>query len=235
MKLEIDMNRSFAFLLFASIFGVTSCAPSRFVEPLEKDELTVGFSFGGPVIEFNGPIPMPMTSVEVGYGLDTNLTFFGAIHTTAAYFGNVQLDAGVTYKFLDQNKFIPNVSVSPSVNFMYTIDDRSGKLWPILDVNAYWNYGDRSNYWYAGMNNYFELSKTMANDQPQAHHWIFNPQIGHVIKGKNDRWQLTTEFKFLAPYIKNWDAFVPYKSLTGGYGATGFYIGCRWKLGNKDN
>ena len=51
-----------------------ACAPARFVEPLEKGELTVGGSLGGPVISFGGPIPMPLSSVEVGYGLDTNLT-----------------------------------------------------------------------------------------------------------------------------------------------------------------
>ena len=42
---------------------------------------------------------MPLTSVEVGYGLDTNLTVFGALHTTAAYFGNLQLDAGFRTNF----------------------------------------------------------------------------------------------------------------------------------------
>jgi len=228
------MKKRLTFGLITALFLVQSCAPSRFVEPLEKDELSVGFSLGGPVIEFYAPIPMPMTSVEVGYGIDTNFTVFGALHTTAAYFGNLQLDAGVTYQFIEQNKYIPNVSVSPGFNVMYTFSDKSAKFWPVLDVNAFWNYGKRNNYFYAGIDNYFELSSTMANDQPQANHWIFNPQIGHITKGKSENWQLTTEIKFLAPYLRNDYAFVPYKSLTGNYGATGFFIGCRWIIGKKE-
>lgn len=218
---------------FATIWLVQSCAPSRFVEPLQKKELSIGGCLGGPVIDFGGPIPMPLTSIEVGYGLDTHLTAFGGLHSTAAFFGNLQMDLGVSYQFLEQKKYIPNLSVSPSVNFVYDFGDKTGKLWPILDVNAFWNYGQRRNYFYLGVNNYFELSGTMANDQPQKTHWLFNPQIGHITKGKQENWQLTTEIKFLGPNLDNSKAFIPYKSLTGTHGATGFFIGCRWIMGKK--
>ncbi len=214
---------------------IQGCAPSRFVEPLEKNEISVGGSFGGPVIEFGGPIPMPITSIEVGYGLDTNLTIFGAFHTTAAYFGNLQIDAGISYQFIEQKKHIPSVTVSPSFNFVHSFEYNSTKFWPVLDLNAFWNYGDRKNYFYVGVNNYFELSSTMANDQPQAQNWLFNPQLGHIIKGKRENWQLTTEIKFLAPNVDNSYSFIPYKSLLGSHGATGFFIGCRWIIGKKGN
>lgn len=218
--------------LVALVLG--ACAPARFVEPLDKGELTVGGSLGGPVISFGGPIPMPLSSVEVGYGLDSNLTVFGAIHTTAAYFGNLQLDAGISYKFLNQRKFVPNLSASPSFNLVYNFESKAVKFWPILDVNAYWNYGDRQNYFYVGFNNYFELSSTMANDQPQTQHWIFNPQLGHILKGKGGKFQFTAEIKFLAPYADNSTAFIPYQSLTGSRGATGFYLGGRWIIGKNN-
>lgn len=210
---------------------ISSCAPSRFVEPLDKGDLSVGANFGGPTIEFAGaPIPLPLTSIEVGYGLDSNLTLHGGWHTTAAFFGNAQIDAGVTYQFLKQNKYIPNLSASPAFNLIYNFDDRSARLWPILDVNAFWNYGKRANYFYLGFNNYFELRSTMALEQPQEHHWIFSPQIGHVLKGKKNPWQLSVEMKFLAPYVDNSTAFIPYKSVLGKWGATGFYIGFRRPL-----
>jgi hypothetical protein len=202
------------------------------VEPLEKKELSIGGTFGGPVIDFGGPIPMPVSTLEVGYGLDTNLTVFGALHTTAAVFGNFQIDAGISYQFLEQNKLIPNLSVAPGFNFITNI--KSTKFWPVLDVNAFWNYGARTNYFYIGANNYFELSKTMALEQEQLHPWLFSPQIGHVFKGKQENWQLTTEIKFLGPDIDNSTAFVPYKSLTGSRGATAFFIGCRWIIGKKE-
>jgi len=68
----------------------------------------------------------------------------------------------------------------------------------------------------------------MALDQPQAHSWLFNPQIGHVIKGSANQWQLTTEFKFLGPNLNNSYAFIPYYSLTGSRGAFGIFLGYKW-------
>ena len=220
------------FALLAFLIG--SCTASRFVEPLDKGEITAGFSFGGPVIGFAGAIlPVPLANAEVGYGVDSNLTVVGGVQATSLYFNNLHIDAGVTYKVMNQKKYIPNVSVSPSFQFVYDFNDKLAKFWPVLDVNAYWNYGERRNYFYAGINNYFELSKTMALEQEQEHRWLFSPQIGHVVKGKKDNWQLTTELKFLGITHDNSYAFLPYKSLTGSYGATGFYIGCRWFFNRK--
>ncbi len=227
------MKKNYYWVILLLFTFIQSCAPSRFVEPLEKNEISVGGTFGGPVIDFGGPIPMPITTVEVGYGLDTNLTVFGALHTSAAIFGNAQIDAGASYKFLDQKNLIPNLSVAPGFNFIFNFENRIAKFWPKLDLNAFWNYGQRTNYFYVGVNNYFELSKTMALDQEQISPWLFSPQFGHVFKGKQENWQLTTEFKLMGPNLDNSTAFVPYKSLLGSNGATAFFVGCRWIIGKK--
>lgn len=211
---------------------VTACAPARFVEPLEKNEWAVGGNFGGPLLDFNAPVPIPLTAIEIGYGLDSNLTVFGGFHTTAALFGNLQIDLAMTYQFLDQKNYFPNLSVSPGFNSIYNIEHGSAKFWPILDANAWWNYGKRNNYFYVGLNNYFELSQLNENGDPIAQHWILNPQFGHLLKGKNQRWQFTTELKWLSPINDNTYAFVPYKTI-GSRGAFGFFIGSRWKIGKN--
>ena len=222
-------------LIFLIIpFVALSCAQSRFVEPLDKGQWSAGGNFGGPLIEYApAVIPIPLLGAEVGYGIDTNLTVHGGVNITSMFFGNFHLDAGVTYKILDQKKYIPNVSVSPSFNFVYDVYDKVGKFWPVLDVNAYWNYGERRNYFYAGFNNYFELSGTMDNDQPQAHHWLFSPQIGNIIKGKNQRFQFTTEVKFLGVNLDSEYSFIPWSGVTGNMGATGIYLGFRWIINQK--
>lgn len=208
--------------------AIASCAPSRFIEPVEQGKLAVGATFGGPMIDFAGaPIPVPLSSIEVGYGFKENLTFFGGFHTTSFAFGNLQLDLGGTYQFLNQDKYVPNVSVSPSLNTVWDVYDRKIKSWPVLDLNAYWNYGERRNYFYIGANNFFELSRTRALDQKQPTFILFNPQIGHVLKGKDRKWELITEIKFLSPFTENSYTFVPYKSITGSYGATGVFLGYR--------
>lgn len=215
--------------LMSLIFG---CAPARFVEPLNKNEWSIGGNFGGPLLDLNAPIPIPLSAVEIGYGLDSNLTVFGAVHTTAALFGNVQMDGGVTYQFIEQDKYLPNISTSPSFNFIYNFENGTGKVWPIIDLNAWWNYGKRKNYFYVGVNNYFELSAMNADEQPIRQHWIFNPQFGHLLKDKRERWQFTAEIKWLSPVNDNSYAFVPYNTL-GTRGALGFYVGFRWILGKK--
>lgn len=209
-----------------------SCAQTRFVEPLKKGDISVGGNFGGPVIEYgSAAIPLPFFDAEVGYGLDSNITIHGGLNLTSLVFGNIHIDAGATYKLLNQNKYIPNVSVTPAFNFVFDLYDHGAKFWPMLDANAYWNYGQRRNYFYTGFSNYFELSKTMANDQPQTSHWLFSPQIGHVVKGKNREkvnFQFTTEIKLLGINLNSTYSFIPYTGVTGNAGATGVYIGFRW-------
>ncbi|UKN01958.1 hypothetical protein K6119_00320 [Paracrocinitomix mangrovi] len=218
------------FYLFAAVF-IAGCAPSRFVEPLNKGELSVGGNFGGPCIEFGGaPIPIPMTAIEVGYGVDSTFTVYGGWHTTAAFFGNLQFDIGGTWQFLQQKKYVPNLSASMAANFIYSFEEQEGRMWPVLDVNAFWNYGKRNNYWYVGFNNYFETMRYMEHNVDQKYHWLFAPQLGHVVKGKKHPWRFTTEVKFLAPWIDNTYAFVPYKSLFGKWGSTGVYLGFSYPI-----
>jgi hypothetical protein len=215
-------------LLFLGLFAV-ACAPTRFIEPVEEGKLAAGAAFGGPLIDFAGaPIPVPLTSLEVGYGFKENLTFFGGIHTTAAVFGNLQVDLGGTYKFLDQDRFKPNISVSPSLNTIWDIYDKKIKAWPVIDFNAYWNYGDKMNYVYVGANSFVELSAVRALEQDQPTPLLFNPQIGHVLKGKERKWEFITEIKFLSPFSKSAYSFVPYRSITGDYGATAIFLGYRY-------
>ncbi len=224
-------------LLAAGTFLV-SCSASRFVEPVEKGKLAGGVNLGGPLIDFgSAPIPVPLSSLEAGYGLKDNLTIYGGLHTTAMLFGNLQMDLGATYQVLKQNRYIPNISVSPSLNTIWDISDKKIKSWPVLDLNCYWNYGAKKNYFYIGINNYFELSGTRTLDQKQQYPVLLNPQIGHVLKGKDRKWEFTAEIKFLAPYIQNTYSFVPYKSLTGQHGATGIYLGYRryFNLPSKKN
>ena len=217
-------------IIFIGIIAVLfSCAPTRFIEPLNKKELAVGVNTGGPLLSLgNVVIPVPLSAIEVGYGLDTNLTIHGGIHTTALMFNNFQMDAGITYKFLNQQKYRPNLSVTPAFNFVFDLNDKNTKLWPLLDLNAYWNYGKNRSYFYSGLSNMFELSKTMANDQPQKQRWMLNPQIGHVLKSKSGKFQFTSEIKFLGLNQTNSYSFLPYASLTGSKGATGVYLGLRY-------
>jgi hypothetical protein len=201
---------------------ISSCAPSRFVEPLKKGQHAVALDVGGPLIEFGGLIiPTPLSSISYGYGIDSTKTVFGGLHTTSLLFGNFQGDIGATFKVFKQDKYIPAISISPAINFIKRPDVK-GNVWPAADVNFYWNYGERNNYFYGGATNWYEPEATRAHGESTIQRFIFNPQVGHVTKFNS--WQLQTELKFLALGADNELLFVPYRSVFGSKGATGLYI-----------
>lgn len=213
-----------------TILLTLSCASSRFVEPLQKGEQAVGFDLGGPMIAFGDlTIPIPLTSVVYGRGIDTNLTVFGSLHLTSLLFSNFQTDIGATYRFYEsKNKYIPSFSASGNGNFVWDLNDTKVKFWPQLDINAYWNFGGKRSYLYAGVSNWWELAGTRSQDRPQIDRWLVNPQIGFVYK--TDKWFYSIETKFLAPSHNNVNAFVPYVSLLGDKGANGIYFGVGYKF-----
>ncbi|MCR9172716.1 MAG: hypothetical protein NXI10_09505 [bacterium] len=222
------------FYIIIPILFTIGCAPSRFVEPLEKDQWAVGGSVGGPLVEFGGVgIPAPLSSIEAGYGLDSNLTIYTGIHTTSFLFGTGHMDIGATYRPLKQKGYWPNVSVSGTAQFAFSPSTRSFNFWPMIDANAYWNYGKRRNYFYVGFNNTFILKSGIDFDRPNDQRVLFSPQFGHVFKATENRYQIFAEVKLLGPYIDSEDAFVPYTGILGTQGATGIYIGFRKPLNRK--
>jgi len=202
----------------------SSCVSSRFVEPLEKGTHAIGLDLGGPLLDFGKvTIPTPLSSISYGYGLDTNLTAFIGVHTTSLLFNNFHTDFGATYKFIDQNKFVPSVSGSFSNTIVASFRTGTTRYWPQIDVNGFWNFSEKKHFWYIGMSNWFELRPKRAHDQDQIKRWIVNPQIGATFKMNTFRFNI--EYKVLAIGVNSKDVFVPYRSLSKGEGAMGIYLG----------
>ncbi len=203
---------------------IISCSPARFVQTLDKGEHAANLSLGGPLIGFAGAtIPIPFVTATYGYGLDSATTLFAAFNLTSALYQNFQIEAGATRRLLKPNRWQPGISLTPSMQLIYH-DRQARKLYPILDINLYWNYGKRKHYWYAGLNNWFELSGQRVHGQSQTRHWTLSPQLGHVFNMKR-RWEWITEFKVIAPGRSNQQLVVDYKTPLGTHGALGIYMG----------
>jgi hypothetical protein len=210
-------------LLPLLIVALASCAPARFVKPLDKGQQAASLSLGGPLISYgSATIPIPLVSAAYGYGIDSTLTGFGGVNLTSAIYGNLQLDLGITKKLLHQKGYLPSVSVTPVANIIYRNKDAK-KFYPQLDVNAYWEVNHARNLLYAGVSNWFELAGKKAYDKEQEHHWLFTPQIGHAFVRR--RWDLTIEAKVIAPHIAYESNVVEYQSPFGKRGAFGIYFG----------
>lgn len=212
-----------ALIILLCIIAISSCAPTRFVETLDEGQSAVSFNLGGPTINYAGAvIPVPLSSLCYGYGIDTNITVFGGLHTTSALFKNLQFDLGGVFKVHNQQGYIPAVSVSPAINFVADMNDPVYRIWPQADLNIFWNHGKRNNCFYAGVQNWFEVTGKRAHEQENLTRWLCNPQLGYIIKTKSIHYGI--ELKWLAPTHDNTNAFVPYQGITGSKGATGLYI-----------
>ena len=209
-------------LLFISCFLI-SCAPMRFVKPLDKKQHAAGLSFGGELFKYgNTTITMPFLTANYGYGIDSTLTGFASVNITSGLFKNVQLGFGATKQLLRQKKFIPSLSVSPAFEFIYQ-NKNAAKFYPQLAVNAFWEYGKKKNLVYVGIDNWFELAGKKAYGIKQENHWIFMPAIGHGFCGKKG--MFTIETRVIAPNLSNEKLVVEYQTPFGTHGAFGIYIG----------
>ncbi|MFN6013680.1 MAG: hypothetical protein ACK47F_03215 [Flavobacteriales bacterium] len=223
---------------FGIVATVLSCAPSRFIKPLNHKQHAISASLGGALMDVPGitTIPMPNTSLGYGYGVMPEMTVYGNWYTTAAIFGDIQLDAGCSYRVWKNNKM--GVTVNPSVNFMVDVFEKNARLWPQLDANYYVDYWTRSdgnkttnqktNFLYAGFSNWFELQSSRAHQQEQPVRLLFNPQIGHTFQ--RGKWDFNLEVKFLTPYVSNKNIVIDYFSPFGNFGGMGTYFGLTYKL-----
>ena len=198
-----------------------NCAPSRYVKPLAKNQSAASFSFGGPLIKFSGaPIPIPFSTLGYAYGVTTNATVYGNLHSTSLLFGNLQLDAGATLQlFKKENKF--GLTASPALQLAYNVRNKTGfRIWPSADVNTYFHFNQKPSYLYAGINSWFELSGLKAHDEIQQRRVLPNIQLGYVIV--KTKWQHQFECKYLGIGIPNLPGVVDYIGISGK-GSLGIY------------
>ncbi|MDQ3191086.1 MAG: hypothetical protein M3Q58_05780 [Bacteroidota bacterium] len=211
-------------VLFFALIVISSCAPTRFVKPLEKDQHAVSFNIGGPLVEFGGvTIPIPYTALTYGYGINDKTTGFGSIHTTSLLYGNIQSEIGILREIVKHdsiNRLIPGISLLVAGNFIYGTFGREFKIWPQTDLNFYWNINKDRHFIYTGFSNWFELASKKAHEQVQQQHWFFNPHVGISRQGK--KWNSQFELKYLAPGTSNENIVVDYRSF-GNTGAIGVY------------
>ena len=217
---------SIVFGLYLTLF---SCTPSRFVNTLPEGETQVGFSLGGPMQNLFGlTIPTPYSSVVVGHGLRDDITLYGGLHTTALVFNTLQTDLGVTKRLYQSDSsqlWIPDVSGSFTLNTLLEMKDGAFDLFPQIDLNAVWKYGEnKSNFFYLGVSNWFDLSKNKAHNEPKDNPVIFNPHIGNT--WQKNKWSLTVEYKVMGLMESNQDIVVSYAKWHGKYSAPGIFIGC---------
>lgn len=199
-----------------------SCAPSRVVRPLEKGERQVSANLGGPLFDFAGTtIPLPLTAISYAQGVTDNVTVFGGIHTTAMLYGVIQTDIGACINLYHSDSSQFGLSVNPVVNMAYDKWEGNFKLWPEIDINAYWEFKPKKSFTYVGVSNWFELASERAHGETQENRWLINPHLGYTYV--RNKWNYNFETKWLVPNVDTKPNVVDYKGI-GGKGGVGIYF-----------
>ncbi len=119
------------------------------------------------------------------------------------------------------------MSVNPVANIIYR-NKNASKIYPEVDLNAFWEYNHKRNLLYIGLSNWFELANKRAYDQKQEHHWLITPMIGETFVRR--KWNYNIELKIITPNIANNNSTIEYKTPFGTHGALGIYLGCTRKF-----
>jgi hypothetical protein len=216
------MKQAIQLFFVASIsFLLQQCAPARFVKPLAKKTQAVSFSFGGPLIKFSGaPIPVPFTTLAYGYGISNSVTGFGSLHTTSLLFGNFQSDIGTTIKLYEkENKY--GFSCAPTLQLAMNLkNSQTFRVWPSLDVNAYYHLKNKPSYFYTGLNSWVELSSKKAHQEPVKERLTPNLNLGFV--KVNKKWTHQFQLSYLGIGKANLPGVVDYIGISGK-GTLGFH------------
>ena len=215
-------------ILFIFIIYFSSCATTRLVKPLAKGEKEIGLSLGGPIIGFsNALLPVPMTSIYLAKGVTDSLSVFGGINGTSLLFGVAHLDLGACYQLMKNDKFKPGISVSPVLNMMLDKWEWNLRVYPQIDLHAYWHYRQEKGLLYTGMSNWFELRQTTTYGLKQDKHWVPTFQLGTRYQRPKVEW--TIESRYIAPNYSNKFSVVEWKGV-GSKGAFGLYFGVNKKF-----
>ena len=91
-------------------------------------------------------------------------------------------------------------------------------MWPQIDANAWWEYGERKHFFYAGLSSWFELSGTKAHGEQQQSRIFPGIQMGNTLAF--NKWEYTFEFKWNGVNLENRGVTLDYIS-PAGQGALG--------------
>lgn len=211
-------------VLTAAVLLVTACGTVAAVRPLQKGQSSFGLSLGGPVARVAGlDIPMPYAVARYRYGLTDQFGLYAGGHLFFAAMGNVGLEGGLSYHFLNQKGWVPTVGGSAGFVGLIRPGQPDQAFFPQLDLSASWLFADKF-LTYVGTQSMYQLS-----DKPWV---VLAPFVGAQFD-LGPRFSLGAEGKWYAPTEPTKPRNVDYRLPIAGHGAVGFVLGAGYKFGGN--
>jgi len=220
------MNWIHRFLFGVLIAGFASCSPVTQVKPLEKNQMAVTASFGGPMIVYSKlPIPIPFCNAGFSYGLNSRVTASAQLGLTSLAFGVIQLDPGILYGIrMPENNHQIGISAFLKTHLLLDKWEGNFRWYPELGIQVYKEWG--RNMVYAGASGWFE-TRFPAEKRAAGNVWVPILNLGYT--RQKTKWNLTAEAKWIAPNISKNDIVVDFIG-PGTNGTLGLYLGLARKF-----
>lgn len=177
---------------------------------------------GGPLIQFSGlVIPVPISQIGIGYGINQNLTGQMGIGTTAASFGVGHLQAGILYGISPCGKGSPGITFQSQQHFFMDKWKGQFRWYPELGFSGFYDWSDKKNLIFLSAASFLEMEKLNAFIKNQS---FLIPWIGLGYQRHLDKWNWHFEARWLAPFEDNRHLVVDYVT-PGAKGGIGIYFG----------
>lgn len=207
---------------------LASCSSFRQVRPLEKGEWRVSLCAGGPFTRVGSLyVPLPLVSLGCNYGIAEKCDVEAGMNFLAMMYGIAHVDAGVNWRPLRPDRYVPGLIVSPRMFMMTDFSPGGLRIYPDLGCTAYWKL-KQYRLVYLGLENFFELSTTREDGNRQQNNWLIAPYAG--ISLGNKKWQFQGEAKLYTPNLPN-DLHTVKNIGIGDHGVFGIFLGVSRSFG----
>jgi hypothetical protein len=218
------MPLGLACALLAAALAGAGCSTAHTARPLGKGNQALHLSIGGPVAGVGRPkYYVPLTTLTWKAGLSDRADVFLGWHVLDTFVnnGNVSLDVGASYYFLDQKKARPGLSAAFTVSPLFNRE--SGWASFDLQLTASWAIGRKERHLlYAGFHNYFTPVRAQLVPTPL---YSWSPYIGGQLRlGPKRGLGLSLELKWHRPYADTSRSVIGYLG-PGNRGALAFLGG----------
>jgi hypothetical protein len=210
------------------LLSLLACSTIHGVRPLQKGQVALEGSLGGPITEvYDAPIPLPISTVGAAYGLDGRTDLHAALHTSAlAVFGLGGLDVGVSRQLWgdERTRLMGDLTL---IGLVGDVDPDAGDdggfgmfAYPSVTLARDWGKVGRQTV-YGSVFGFVQAAPSFAGHGGLAagNRWGLGEQLG-----------LTTELKWIAPYAST-TSLAPHYYSPGDLGAVAFQLGLDVRLG----
>ena len=147
----------------------TGCSVTQPVRVLKEGTTRITASLGGPLIPFKeSTIPVPYFNIGLMRGYTPDMTTTANIHVLMALLGNIGLDAGASFRVLQQGGWQPEVTVKGQLNLFSDLQSLSNaRAFPLVSANGSYLVGG-STLLYFGTDHLLQFSEPVYFVSPFA-------------------------------------------------------------------